>query len=57
MNEEHKPYNIEYTFHVQSAEDFYAQLYKWTDEHYKETDITDTALAKQMLEHIGISVK
>lgn len=56
MNEEHKPYNIEYTFHIQSVEDFYAQLCAWADEHYNETDPNDTELAKQMLKDIGINV-
>lgn len=53
-----KPYNINYTFHIQSAEDFYNKLreYHTLDlaiEREHETD--DLTLAKNMLEKIGIN--
>lgn len=59
MNEEHKPYNISYTFHIQSAEDFYRKLreYHTLDleiERERETDDVDLALF--MLRAIGINV-
>jgi hypothetical protein len=54
MNKEHKPDNINYTFHVQSPEDFYAQLYAWTDQHYPETNPEDLTLARQLLNSIGV---
>lgn len=59
MNEDHKPYNINYTFHIQSAEDFYNQLraYHTLDlaiEQELETD--DLTLAQKMLRGIGVNV-
>lgn len=55
MNKHEKPYHIEYTFHVQSAEDFYRQLHNRADEIVKSYDLTDdTTLAKTMLESIGV---
>lgn len=58
-NEEHNPYNINYTFHIQSAEDFYNQLrvYHTLDlavEQELETD--DLTLAQEMLKGIGVNV-
>jgi hypothetical protein len=57
MNEEHKPYNIEYTFHIQSVEDFYRQLNEHADEilnsYEAEEDLT---LAQNMLRGIGVNV-
>ena len=56
-----KPYNnISYTFHVQSVEDFYAQLREFERKNYLEEleiDTEDTSLAKKMLENIGINCK
>lgn len=55
MNEQ-VPYNL--TFHVQSPEDFYAQLrafeqlYGWIDCTVDEN--TDISLAKHMLNTIGV---
>jgi hypothetical protein len=48
-----------YTFHIQSAEDFYRQLHQqitqdWADE--QNADVEDTALAKNMLKSIGVKV-
>lgn len=59
MNEEHKPYNISYTFHIQSAEDFYKMLreYHRVDlEIEQENELDDLALAQDMLRGIGVNV-
>lgn len=50
-------YSINYSFQVQSAEDFYNQLHALHLEslHNEETiDVSDTALAKSMLSNIGV---
>lgn len=60
MNEEYKPYNVNYVFHVQSVEDFYRQLRAFERKDYldeAEIDTEDTSLAKKMLENIGINCK
>ena len=50
-----EPYNISYTFHVQSAEDFRNQLKLRADEIVKSyDDADDTDLAQTMLESIGV---
>jgi hypothetical protein len=54
MNPQQPKHNISYTFHVQSPEDFYAQLYAWTDQHYPETKPEDLTLARQLLNSIGV---
>ena len=57
MNEEQKPYNVSYTFHIQSAEDFFRQLNKHADEileSYKADE--DLTLAQDMLRGIGVNV-
>jgi hypothetical protein len=59
MNKEQKPYNIEYTFHIQSAEDFYNQLRAFHREDYareQEIDVDNLELAQSMLKGIGINV-
>lgn len=59
MNEEHKPHNINYTFHIQSAEDFYNQLRAFHIEDYsleQKIDLDDLSLAQEMLRNIGIAV-
>ena len=59
MNEEHKPYNISYTFHIQSAEDFYNQLRAFHREDYareQAADLEDLTLAQNMLRGIGVNV-
>lgn len=56
-----KSYNsINYTFHIQSVEDFYAQLRAFERNDYLdelEIDTEDLTLAKKMLENIGINCK
>lgn len=59
MNKE-TPYNINYTFYVQSAEDFYAQLREFERQHYLtelEVDTENLELAQNMLASIGIQCK
>lgn len=59
MNEEHKPYNISYTFHIQSAEDFYNQLRAFHREDYareQEIDVDNLELAQDILRSIGVNV-
>jgi hypothetical protein len=57
MNEENKPYNIEYTFHIQSAEDFFRQLNEHADEILKSYEANeDLTLAQDMLRGIGVNV-
>lgn len=58
MNKDQKPYNITYTFHVQSVEDFYRQLNNQADIHMQtyECDVDDVALAQSMLRSIGVNV-
>lgn len=59
MNKEQKPYNIEYTFNIQSAEDFYNQLRAFHREDYareQEIDVDNLELAQSMLKGIGITV-
>jgi hypothetical protein len=58
MNKEHNPYNIEYTFHIQSAEDFFSQLRAFNKEDLdKENaiDVSDCKEAKEMLQQIGVN--
>ena len=60
MNEEYKPYNINYTFHVQSTEDFYRQLKAFERVDYlneAEIDTDDLTLAQNMLKDIGVECK
>jgi len=55
-----KDYNINYTFHVQSAEDFYKQLKEFEHDDYLnelEIDVDDCALAQDMLRGIGVNIK
>jgi Mg2+ and Co2+ transporter CorA len=55
MDKKQQPYNINYTFHVQSVEDFYGQMRSIADQAYaEETEITDTRQAQQMLNQIGV---
>ena len=57
MNEEHKPYNISYTFHIQSVEDFFNQLNQHADEILKSYEADeDLTLAQEMLQGIGVNV-
>jgi hypothetical protein len=57
MNEEHRPYNIEYTFHIQSAEDFFRQLNERADKILKSYEADeDLTLAQDMLRGIGVNV-
>ena len=51
-------YNINYSFHVQSPEDFYNQLRAFHLEDWRkeqEIGVSDTTLAKQELAKIGIN--
>ena len=51
-------YNINYSFHVQSPEDFYNQLRAFHLEDWRkeeEIDVSDTTLAKEALAKIGIN--
>jgi hypothetical protein len=55
-----KDYSINYTFYVQSAEDFYKQLKEFEREDYLnelEIDVDDCALAQEMLKSIGVVLK
>lgn len=59
MNEERKPYKINYTFHIQSAEDFHSKLREYhridlAIEQERETG--DLVLAQTMLEAIGVNI-
>lgn len=54
MNHDEQPPRTNYTFHIQSPEDFYAQLYQWADKNYPETETLDLTLAQQLLESIGV---
>jgi lysozyme family protein len=54
-NEEYKAIN--YTFYIQSPEDFYHQLKQFADENYAEEAVEDTQLAEEMLQAIGIATK
>lgn len=59
MNKEHKPYNIEYTFYIQSAENFYNQLrqfHKEDVEQEQQIDVDTLELAQTMLRGIGVNV-
>lgn len=59
MNEEHKPYKINYTFHIQSTDDFYNQLRAFHREDYareQEIDLEDLSLAQDMLKSIGVKL-
>ena len=58
MSEEHNPYNIEYTFHIQSAEDFYNQLHAFNNvdlEKENEIDVSECLEAREMLKQIGVN--
>lgn len=58
-HEEPKPYNINYTFHIQSTEDFYNQLRAYHREDYareQAVDVEDLKLAQDMLRSIGVNV-
>lgn len=58
MNNE-QPYNINYTFHIQSAQDFWQQLAEHAQaqlESYPQ-EIHNTDLARIMLEQIGVRVE
>ena len=57
MNEEQKSYNVSYTFHIQSAEDFFRQLNEHADEILKSYEADeDLTLAQDMLRGIGVNV-
>lgn len=57
MNKDNKPYNISYTFHIQSVEDFYNQLAQHAEEILQSYDAEDDlTLAQQMLRGIGVNV-
>jgi hypothetical protein len=57
MNEEQKPYNITYTFHIQSAKDFYRQLNDYDNEILNRYEtVEDLTLAQYMLRGIGVNV-
>ena len=57
MNEEKQPYNINYTFHIQSVEDFFRQLNEHADEILKSYEAEeDLTLAQDMLRGIGVNV-
>ena len=57
MNEEQKSYNVSYTFHIQSAEDFFRQLNEHADEILKSYEVDeDLSLAQDMLRGIGVNV-
>jgi len=59
MNEEQKPYKINYVFHIQCPEDFYKMLreYHRVDlEIEQENESDDLALAQNMLRGIGVNV-
>lgn len=57
MSEEQKPYNISYTFHIQSVEDFYNQLAQHAEEILQSYDTEDDlTLAQEMLQGIGVNV-
>ena len=47
-------YSINYSFQVQSAEDFYNQLHLESLHNEETIDVSDTALAKSMLSNIGV---
>lgn len=50
----------EYTFYIQSAEDFYAQLREFERNNYLEEldiDTEDCTLAQDMLKGIGVNIK
>lgn len=44
-------------FHVQSPEDFYRQLQDFAEKQYADSEVEDTALAKEMLQAIGIKTQ
>ena len=50
----HQSYDITYTFHVQSVEDFYSQLKDRADAIITSYDCDGTDLAQTMLEEIGV---
>ena len=55
-----KDYNINYTFHVQSAEDFYKQLKEFERQDHLnelEIDVDDCTLAQDILRGIGVNIK
>ena len=55
-----KDYNINYTFHVQSAEDFYKQLKEFERQDHLnelEIDVDDCTLAQDMLRGISVNIK
>lgn len=57
--EDRKSYNVNYTFHIQSAEDFYNALRKYNIldlEIEKEIEADNVDLAQDMLKSIGIKV-
>ena len=57
MNEEQKSYNVSYTFHIQSAEDFFRQLNEHADEILKSYEADeDLSQAQDMLRGIGVNV-
>ena len=57
--EDRKPYNINYTFHIQSAKDFHNKLREYhildlAIERERETD--NLSLAQNMLRSTGVNV-
>ena len=59
MNEEPKPYNINYTFHIQNPEDFYSKLREYHRTNLaieQELETNDLTLAQNMLRSIGVNV-
>lgn len=56
MNEGSNHYNINYTFNIQSVEDFYNQLNQRSEEILKSYEYNgDVTLANQMLKEIGVN--
>lgn len=55
---ENNDYNINYSFHVQSPEDFYNQLRAFHLEDWRReqaVDVSDLTLAKEALAKIGVN--
>ena len=57
MDKDFDPYSVEYTFNIQSTEDFFNQLNNRSEEILKSYDCDDDlTLAQDMLRSIGVNV-